>query len=531
MKNIEEQLKTLPHFQADALFKDTLKQRITVSMQPEKKWRLLPRYVLVFASVLVVLTSVTLLGYNSRQSSDTATIDAPSNMSLRQSEEDTGSAKNSAVIPNVQLATGFGFKVPETWKAKVGNQSQTHFAARFYLPTGDKTLTYVDIESQDKTKLVTNPWFTATNTKSTTVNGLGAEVAAGQEQFKESKRQIKQYTITRGPMVLVATLYRTSSDNVESQFDAFVQTINSTQPVSQHRFVKLAYAAEAIVGVPVEHFKKITVMADPLRESITSQDKPYQDGYAKFYKFDALNGQRLTTVALEDRSTNPGSFIRSELYDQDGNLIGNRADTRIEFNAPYTGTYYLVVHSFGGQSGGFLLKVFDVDQTTNQIYAKYADGSEKLIDYRTGDIIIGAREAAIIFQFTNPIGLSGNQVRYVREPEEFGSGLGLITVTLRTYQKQETYYGPWLTIEGQSAYEVQPKFTQVSANKLLIQPTVSDFFPVGHQIAIQEVYADEVYQNADVPVGSFGWVVRFFTEDRQTNPPSTSATPSAQQVP
>ena len=87
----------------------------------------------------------------------------------------------------------------------------------------------------------------------------------------------------------------------------------------------------------------VTVMGEPLNEKLTEADREYKDGYAKFYQFDAIKGQRLTTVAMEDFESNPHSFIRSEIFDENGVQLGRTMDTRIEFNAPYTGTYYYIV--------------------------------------------------------------------------------------------------------------------------------------------------------------------------------------------
>lgn len=261
-----------------------------------------------------------------------------------------------------------------------------------------------------------------------------------------------------------------------------------------------------IAGFDKNLFILIPVMGDPLPDRITKSNSVYKDGYAKFYQFQGLKGQRLTTVAMEDQTTNPHSFIRTELYDEMGNSLDQK-DTRVEFDAPYTGIYYLIVRSFNNQEGGYLFKIFDRNQTENLIYLKYADGSERLLDPTKSPPSYGEKEVAIIFQFISPVEvIDNNTVRYFAKPKEFEKGLGLITTPIETFLKPETYHdflqpGHPLPEENRG-YLTSKKITQLSPSKILIEPEAGKLFPKNNHIVITEMN-----------IGRY----RFFTENPAPN--------------
>lgn len=400
--------------------------------------------------------------------------------------------------PNVTLGTGFSFHLPANWTAKISNQSKQHFFGRFFIPGVNAENAYVEIESISSSQLTKNPLILTKKTEEKKINNLSVVLTEGNENFQASNRLIKQAIFTNRENSLVVTLYQSPSDQLVDQFDALLQSVSaSTQRISSFT----VYATESIAGIDKNKYIKIEVMSNPLPERITRNDTPYKDGYAKFYTFGAFKGQRLTTVAMEDRTTNPGSFVRSELYDEQGQLLDQK-DTRIEFEAPYTGVYYYIVSSFNQQEGGYLLKVFDRNQTENLVYVKYADGSERLIDPTKSPPQYGKKEVAILFQFINPIEVIDNStVRYFTKPREFEPGLGLITTPVEVYLKQETYQD-FLRVNSQlpeenPEYLTRKKITLLSPSKILIEPEEGLLFPENHHIVIVE-------KN----IGSF----RFFTE-------------------
>lgn len=410
------------------------------------------------------------------------------------------------VGPNVSLGTGFAFHLPNEWSAKISNQSKQHFYGRFFIPDVSAETTYVEIESIASSRLTKNPLIVIEKSEQKSVNNLTVTLIEGKEGFQNSNRQIRQAVFTSKGFSLAITLYRKPTDQVISQFDALVQSVSSTEKqVSQgFLFISEVYAAESISGIDKDKYMHIEIMGDPLPERVTRDDIQYKDGYAKFYTFEAFKGQRLTTVAMEDRTTNPGSFIKTELYDEQGELIDER-DTRIEYDAPYTGVYYWIVRSFNFQEGGYLLKVFDRNQTDNLIYLKYEDGSERLYDPRKTPPQYGEKEMAIIFQFINPIEVIDDRtVRYYAKPKEFETGLGLITSPLEIYAKRETYED--MLEPGSQLPEWDPenlvntKITKLSPSKVLIEPKEGGLFPKNHHIVVVEQF-----------IGRY----RFFTENPQ----------------
>ncbi|PIU03504.1 hypothetical protein COT44_03625 [Candidatus Shapirobacteria bacterium CG08_land_8_20_14_0_20_39_18] len=395
--------------------------------------------------------------------------------------------------PNVSLETGFSFHLPTDWSAKISNQSKQHFYGKFFIPNVSAENSFVEIESISSSRLIKNPFVTAEKTEQKKINNLSVVITEGKENFQKSNRLVKQATFTNKGNSLVVTLYRKSTEQITNQFESLIQSVSSSDQKLSRGFtiIDYVYAAESIAGIDKNQYTKIEVMGDPLPERITKNDTPYKDGYGKFYTFEAFKGQRLTTVAMEDRTTNPGGFIRSELYDEQGQMLDQK-DTRIEFTAPYTGVYYYIVRSFNNQEGGYLLKVFDRNQTENLVYVKYDDGSERLVDPNMSPPVYGERDVAIIIQFVNPIEVIDNQtVRYFAKPLEFESGLGLINTPVKTYVKKETY-SEFLNTPGNElpenngSYLIKTVITKLSPSKIILQQEGGTLLPKGNHISMTE---------------------------------------------
>lgn len=69
----------------------------------------------------------------------------------------------------------------------------------------------------------------------------------------------------------------------------------------------------------------------------------------KAYKISAVNGQRIETVA---RELDQASYVRSDLYDVQGNPVVFNMDTRVVKTLFKTGDYYLVISSEGNAPAG-----------------------------------------------------------------------------------------------------------------------------------------------------------------------------------
>lgn len=417
----------------------------------------------------------------------------PSQKSVTTTIDISNSAQPVASKPNVSLETGFSFHLPANWSAKISSQSKQYFYGKFFIPNTSEESSFVEIESISSSRLIQNPFITIEKTDQKKINDLTVVIAEGKENFQKSNRLVKQATFTNKGNSLVVRLYRESSHDITDQFENLIQSVLSSDQSSSQGFkiTNYVYAAEAIAEVDKNQYEKIGVMDSPLPKRITKNNTPYKDGYGKFYAFEAFKGQRLTAVAMEDKTTNSGSFIKSELYDEQGKVLDQR-DTRIEFTAPYTGTYYYIVRSFNNQEGGYLLKVFDRNQTENLVYVKYEDGSEKLVDPSVSPPVYGSKDVAIIMQFVNPIEVVDNQtVRYFAKPLEFESGLGLITTPIKTYIKKETY-NEFLTTPGSELPETNERYltetiiTKLSPSKIVIQKESGALLPRDNHISIIE---------------------------------------------
>lgn len=420
---------------------------------------------------------------------------------------------------NVTLASGFGFNLPSSWSAKISDQSKTHFAGRFFIPGVNNDTSYVEIESIPSPQQVVNPFIQSKQKRETRINGQVATIIEGKEDYKNSNRMIKQVSFTAQGKTLTMTLYKKAGDTVDPQFDRLVESVQTNQKTSWWKpfSIQLVHAAEAIAGFDKEKYQRIEVMADPIETQITTSDSAYKDGTAKLYVFDAFKGQRLTTVAQEIESR---SYVRSELYDQSGQRLYSQ-DTRIEFEASYTGTYYLIVHTFNSQEGTIRLKIFDRNQTENLTYLKYADGREVLIDYNKRPPQYGDQEAALIIQFISPIEIiDGQSVQFIAKPREFEANPGEVNLPVYLYGRVGSYNSDikdqqfWKLPEDDPSNILKIKITKLSPSKILIEPELGGLFPKNYHynLVLSRPFVDSSGQTTGTISYGGG---RFFLENPQ----------------
>lgn len=428
----------------------------------------------------------------------------------------------SGKTPNITLASGFTFYLPVSWSAKISDQTKEHFSGRFFIPGANDKTSYVEIESIISSKQVLNPFIQVTRTHKESINGRESTIIEGREKFQHSVRLIKQVAFTSQNKTLTLTLYKNPGETLDSQFDQLANSVIAVKTMGWEQrlfFIQTAFAAEAIAGIDKDKYRLIEVMSDPIREQISKDDTVYGDGYAKFYKFEAFKGQRLTTVAMEDRTTNPGSFIRSELYDEHGQQLYSK-DTRIEYEAPYTGTYYLIVRTFNNQEGGYLLKIFDRNQTENLTYLKFADGSEVLLDPNKSIPDYGEAEAAIIMQFISPVEVGEGVLRFRAKPKEFEADPGEVSVPIYLYGRLGSYNSDikgqqfWKLPEDDPGNILKIRITQLSPSKIFIRPEQEELFPKNYHynLSLNLPFIDSSGQTTGAISYGGG---RFFTE----NPP------------
>jgi len=414
---------------------------------------------------------------------------------------------------------GFQISLPKKWHSRFVDNTNRHLLVYFIR---NKLTKYPQIEvegikSSDLDKETwENPLYLYSSSESKKVNDLTVEIKEGEEKYQSSNKKVKTAFIKNNDKFLKITLL-TDEFDAENQalFNEILDSVQLKSKLSSG-FVKVASAEEKafILPSPIANlnYKEIKIMDSPLEEQITKNDPPVSDGYAKGYVFYAHKSQRLTTVALEDRSSNPGSFIRSAVYDVEGNIMtGSEKDTRVEYEAPASGYYFLVVRSFNNQEGKFKLRVFDRDQVENKVFIKYKNGEEKFLDYNK-NLQVREEEVAIIFEFVSPVEiLPDNVVRYQGKPREFEPSPGLVITPIEVYSMPGKYddlkASSVVLPEDKKENKNNINLTKIGPARILITP-INGLFAKNLHIYVKEQ-----------SIGGY----RFFTENEQ---PTIAVTPT-----
>ena len=104
------------------------------------------------------------------------------------------------------------------------------------------------------------------------------------------------------------------------------------------------YTGKISPRVPYEGLKFLEIDVhnfQPLETRLEENDYHYQNAVMDGYTFVAEKGEDFEFIALEDRSSNPGSFIETELYGWGPTVI--RMDTTIGWGVPASTRYFYVV--------------------------------------------------------------------------------------------------------------------------------------------------------------------------------------------
>lgn len=97
---------------------------------------------------------------------------------------------------------------------------------------------------------------------------------------------------------------------------------------------RIPYKDLKFLEIDVHDFK-------PLYAQLDENDYHYEDSVIDGYTFVAKEGEDFEFVAYEDRDSNPGSFVETELYGWGPTVI--RMGTVIGWGVPVTGRYFYVV--------------------------------------------------------------------------------------------------------------------------------------------------------------------------------------------
>jgi hypothetical protein len=188
-------------------------------------------------------------------------------------------------------------------------------------------------------------------------------------------------------------------------------------------------------------------------------------------------------------------------------------NTHIEFKAPYTGEYFLIVWTFDKQEGKITVMIDDHDQLKCQSIIKYPDGAELMINPEErslgGDILVGEFDVGYIYQCPRPITvINNNFVQFETVPRTSGEIPKIISWEVNVFvsTSSSSMYKPK---EGKETFAIRAedddrnkvgfKIQQLGANRILITPETG-LFPKKSQVVIM------------------GWGSRFFTQSKLIPP-------------
>ncbi|MBU0975079.1 hypothetical protein KKD03_05270, partial [Patescibacteria group bacterium] len=378
--------------------------------------------------------------------------------------------------------------LPEGWKVNISNNTANSLSARAFLPDEDNTTTFVEIQVVPSTEYIDNQ--TLEFDSKDIVNGI--TVQKGKENFLNSTRVVLEVLSENNGAKTSLTFFAPNDEKLNQYHQTLIDMIGCVPNTEQINYINLIPQAFAqsledtlqtpptasIAGMPISEAKPLEIMDGPYPERIISSDTQYQDGYAKLYSFEYIPGQRIEALIeenTEDR-TEMGSFIATELWeiDETGSAnklldMGTRLNLeKLDLNA---GTYYIVAHTFENKEGRVLIKIFDLNQVTDLYYAKYADGSEHLINGNSD--VSSNQEAVLLVRFTSPIEVVlENTVRWFRKQDNgcidcksplFGDLTVPFTITINNIENSI-------------------KIVKIFSNQAIVQPVEGGGFPINSSI-------------------------------------------------
>lgn len=134
--------------------------------------------------------------------------------------------------------------------------------------------------------------------------------------------------------------------------------------------------AEALF--PGISFQSLQAEEKPIASSFTEKDGKWNGRPAQGYFFKAYKGQRLTTIA-EGAEKGIGMDLESDVYSETGEKIRDYTSSRIEFVAPKTVTYYVIVGNDEQSKKDYEMSLKDRDVSDIVIKVRGADGNEHFL--------------------------------------------------------------------------------------------------------------------------------------------------------
>ncbi|OGK51635.1 hypothetical protein A3B02_00675 [Candidatus Roizmanbacteria bacterium RIFCSPLOWO2_01_FULL_42_14] len=419
------------------------------------------------------------------------------------------------------LHVGAQIAVNKDWDITVLDSRPIH---NFVIASVDKK-NRVEIEAfspsfKDWEKYIKSPFVRIEKTESKVINGLTVVIEKGTESFLESKRDVITGTWTDNGKILIIRVYSTDGKTPNSLFNNLAQSVSFRKELRTLHWdvMKPAYAAEVTPkSLPPIAYTDIEVMGEPFTDEITDKEPVYKDGFVKGYRFTAYKSQKLEIYMDEDRASNSNSFIQSRLYDSVGEPISSSQGTFIEFNATYSGDYFLLVSTFKQQTGKFELRIDDKNQLGCRSTFIYPDGAELALTQKNGYDLTGAYDVALVFECPTPIELL-DEHRYIYEtparrqkeqPKQWTGTMEEAIISndpdylIKPKQGNQTSFQLFDDKDFENTTRISLQVFQLASNRILIKPK-DGLFPKNHQVQLspsnQRFFTQDEPKIPDIPI-------------------------------
>lgn len=357
------------------------------------------RIKLLFACLIFILLLGVLIYFFKLQNTSPTEISSSKKQDRINKESASNIHKSFYESVTVKTGSGLSFAIPKQWTAKFNKNSiqklsfeisdwkDWDIANRVNLPVNYVQIKIETYENKIKMNLsqaaekLSNKYLNKQKQSNTNTNHLKFLVWKGKETFSTKPRDFKQFITIYNDEILLIRAYSPDILKYEKIVDNFAASvaIAKEKPLSQ-RFnpqiiiskLHLPFVQAQESSFPNLTYNELITMDEKKDDTFSQNDSKYNDLLAKGYVFEALQGQRLTTLADE---LGNGAFINSYLFNENGELLKGPRDTRIEFTAEYSGKYYLVITNRKNEALPFKVWVEDRNQTDYVI---------KIKDFQTG---------------------------------------------------------------------------------------------------------------------------------------------------
>ncbi|MDD3647312.1 MAG: hypothetical protein PHS44_02315 [Candidatus Dojkabacteria bacterium] len=400
-----------------------------------------------------------------------------------------------SVIENLDV--GFTVLLKKDWSVKIIDSGDRHnFLA---VKTGDRENQRIEVEaaSSELANISENSLIKYTSSEKKQIDETEVTLLRGIEEFGDGETNVLTSKIEDDNKSLTVRVFGGEFESSETIINEILRPI--VEDVKVEPSVDMPDIVEGL------QYREIEVMGDILVDEITNKDVTYKDGYARGYSFVAYKGQRLAIWA-EETSKNKESYIRSQLFDSTGRSVSKEMDTHMEFSPMDTGTYFLLVYTFGKREGEIGLRIDDHDQLECVSIIKYEDGTEVLNDPERGSGYFGKKAVGYVYQCPNPIEIKDNDTLLVDPVERAGQQLSdRSEVNLLVWSCGKKSCFEHIRDDGKVDFacaedegkQIEFSFTQLNVNRVLITPKKGLFGP-----NLQVALSDDYY-----------WFDRFWTTD------------------